>query len=55
MPAQVITVNSRWIRKHVAIEVEVTRVTFRNVAYIALDKSFSGTLRNGSSFKTSGP
>jgi hypothetical protein len=45
MPQSVtITVNSRWIRKQVAIEVEVTRVTFRTVSYIALDKSCSGTL-----------
>jgi hypothetical protein len=26
------------------IEVEVTRVTFREVSYIALDKTFSGTM-----------
>jgi hypothetical protein len=44
MPTQsTITVNSRWIRKQVAIEVEVTRVSFR-VSYIALDKTFSGTV-----------
>jgi hypothetical protein len=39
-----ITVNSLWIRKQVPVEVIVTRVTFREVSYIAVDKSFSGTL-----------
>jgi hypothetical protein len=42
--AQSITVHSRRIRKQVPIEVIVTRATFRSVSYIALDKSFSGTL-----------
>jgi hypothetical protein len=32
-----ITVISRRLRKQVAIESEVTRVTFRTVSYIALD------------------
>ena len=40
----IVTVNSRWIRKQVPIEVGVTRVTFREVSYIAVDKSFSGTV-----------
>jgi hypothetical protein len=33
-----IALNSRWIRKQVPIEVEVTRITFREVTHIALDK-----------------
>lgn len=41
---QPITVNSRWIRKHVAIEVTVTRVTESTVSYIAVDCSISGTV-----------
>jgi hypothetical protein len=39
-----ITVNSRWIRKQVPVEVGVNRVTFREVSYIAADKSFSGSV-----------
>ena len=39
-----ITVASHWRRKQVPIEVTVTRVTTREVSYIALDKSVSGTL-----------
>lgn len=45
MPQSItITVNSRWRGKRTLIEVTVTRVTFRTVSYIALDKTFSGTL-----------
>lgn len=36
--------NSRWIRKQVPVEVEVTRITIREVSYIAVDKSFSGSV-----------
>lgn len=39
-----ITVNSRWQSKQLAIEVAVTRVTFRAVTYVAVDGSFSGTV-----------
>lgn len=39
-----ITLRSHWRRKQVPIEVTVTRVTFRTVSYIALDKTFSGAL-----------
>jgi hypothetical protein len=46
-----ITVNSRCCGKQTGIEVEVTRVTLREVSYIALDKTFSGTL--GSFCRTS--
>jgi hypothetical protein len=41
---QPITVNSRWRGKHTPIEVTVTRVTTRNVSYIALHASIAGTL-----------
>jgi hypothetical protein len=41
---QPVTVRSRWRRKQVPIEIVVVRVTFRIVSYIAVDKSFSGTL-----------
>ena len=34
---QPITVKLRWIRKQVAIEVEVTRVTVREVSYIGIN------------------
>jgi hypothetical protein len=34
----------RRLCKQVVIEVEITRVTFRTVFYMALDKTFSGTL-----------
>jgi len=44
LPTTPITVNSRWLRKQAPIEVIITRVTLRTVSYIALDKSFSGTL-----------
>jgi hypothetical protein len=37
-----IIVNSRWIRKQVPAEAEVTRVRFREVSYIAVDKSCFG-------------
>jgi hypothetical protein len=43
-PSVTITVHSRWIRKQVPVEVEVTRVTFREVSYMALDKTFAGAL-----------
>jgi hypothetical protein len=43
-PAITITVNSRWWGKQIECEVRVTRVTLRTVSYIALDKTFSGTL-----------
>jgi len=52
-PRPVIALHSRWIRKQVAIEVEVTRVTFRTVYYIAIDKTFSGRCRSGCSSETS--
>jgi hypothetical protein len=41
---QPITVRSRWQTKSMQAEVTVTRVTFREVSYIALDKPFSGTV-----------
>jgi len=44
LPRATITVHSHWIRKQVPIEVTVTRATFREVSYIAVDKTFSGTL-----------
>jgi len=45
LTASPITGHSRWIRKQIPIEVEVTRfVTYRTVSFIALDKTFSGTL-----------
>jgi hypothetical protein len=43
MPTEpIIALNSRWRRKQDPIE--VVRVTFREVSYIALDKSSSDTL-----------
>jgi len=41
---QPITVNSRRRHKKNAAQVIVTSVTFREVSYMALDKSCSGTL-----------
>ena len=41
---EAIIVNSRWRSRQLAIEVVVTRPTFREVSYMALDKTFSGTL-----------
>ena len=41
---QAIIVNSRWRSRQLATEVVVTRPTFREVSYMALDKTFSGTL-----------
>jgi hypothetical protein len=42
--SQPIALNSRWIRKHVPLEVPVIRVTYREVSYMALDKTSSGTV-----------
>jgi hypothetical protein len=39
-----IIVNSRWQYKKTAAEVIVTRITFREVSFIAPDKTFSGTV-----------
>jgi hypothetical protein len=45
MPQSVtITVNSHWIRKQVAIEVIVTRVSLGRMTYITRDRTGSGTL-----------
>jgi hypothetical protein len=41
---KLITVNSHWQGKKMQVEVVVTRVTIREVSYIALDKSVSGAL-----------
>jgi hypothetical protein len=38
------SLNGRWIRKQVPVEVAATRVTVREVSYMALDKTFSGTV-----------
>jgi hypothetical protein len=43
-PTPPITVNSHWQHKKTSAEVIVTRVTFREVSYMALDKTFSGPL-----------
>jgi len=39
-----ITVNSRWRGKQTRVGVVVTRVTVREISYIAVDKSIAGTL-----------
>jgi hypothetical protein len=39
-----IALNSRWRVKQTPIKVPVTRVTTRNVSYIALHASIAGTL-----------
>jgi len=43
-PSITITLNNGWRRKQVPIEVIIARFTFRSVSFIALDKTFSGTL-----------
>ena len=44
MPLRPTTLNSRWRGKQTPIEVTITRVTTRNVSYIALHASIAGTL-----------
>ena len=44
MPTPPITVHSHWRRKQTPIDVTVTRVTAREVSYITLDKTVSGTV-----------
>jgi hypothetical protein len=39
-----IALNSRWRVKQTPIDVTITRVTTRNVSYIALHASIAGTL-----------
>jgi hypothetical protein len=39
-----IAVRSQWRGKQTPIKVTVTRVSVRQVSYIAADKSFAGTL-----------
>jgi hypothetical protein len=42
--SQPITLHSHWRGKRTHVEVVVTRVTARDVSYIAVDYSVSGTL-----------
>jgi hypothetical protein len=42
--SQPITLHSHWRGKRTYVEVVVTRVTARDVSYIAVDYSVSGTL-----------
>jgi hypothetical protein len=42
LTTSLITVHSRWRGKQTQVEVVVTRVRFREVSYIAVDKSCSG-------------
>jgi hypothetical protein len=44
-----ITLNSRWRGKQVPIKVVVTRVSVRQVSYVATDESASGTVSECSS------
>ena len=41
---QIITINSHWRGKHTRCEVIITRVTLREVSYMAVDRTLSGTL-----------
>jgi hypothetical protein len=41
---QPITVNSRWPGRQTFVEVVVTRVTLREVSYIAADGTISGSV-----------
>jgi hypothetical protein len=43
-PSTTITLHSHWRGKRNLVEVVVTRVTLREVSYIAVDCSISGTL-----------
>jgi len=38
------TINSHWWGEHIQCEVMVTRVTPRDVSYIAVDGPFAGTV-----------
>jgi hypothetical protein len=44
MTLPITRINSHWQHKKNAAEVIVTRVTIREVTFISLDKSFSGTV-----------
>ena len=44
MTLPITRINSHWQHKKTSAEVTVTLVTIREVTFISLDKSFSGTL-----------
>ena len=44
MTQPTITIRSRWQSKRLAVKVIITRVTLREVSYMALDSTFSGTV-----------